>query len=204
MTVPDTYVWYAAYGTNLSPARLSCYISGGRPPGAARHYDGCRDPSPPRDHRPVELPGRLAFAGESGVWGGGMAFFVPGGEGVVHARAYLLRLEQLGDLVAQEVRRPVGADLVLATDGGSTRHGLSRTYDVLLDMGELDGRRLLTLTGTRLPTAAAPSTAYLRTMHEGLADGFGLDADDMIVYLAAAAGVAPHWTADALRRAFAS
>ena len=200
MSEAETYVWYAAYGTNLSPARLGCYVSGGRPLGAARHYDGCRDPSPPRAVRPVGLPGRLSFAGESGVWGGGMAFFVPSGDGVVHARAYLMRLEQLGDLVAQEVRRPIGADLVLATDGKPTRHGLSRTYDVLLDLGEIDGHRLLTLTGTRLPRPAAPSAAYVRTMLEGLGDGFGLDADDRVIYLATAGGVAPHWTVDALRR----
>ena len=199
MRDPETYVWYAAYGTNLSPARLSCYVSGGRPPGAARRYDGCRDPSPPRDHRPVEVPGRLSFAGESGVWGGGMAFFVPGGDGVVHARAYLLRLEQLGDLVAQEARHPVGADLVLAADGGPTRHGFSRTYDVLLDLGELDGHRMLTLTGTRVPTAAAPSAAYVRTMLEGLADGFGLDTEARVGYLAGADGVASRWTVEALR-----
>lgn len=199
MTGPDTYVWYAAYGTNLSTARLRCYVSGGRPSGAARHYDGCRDTSPPRDHRPVELGGRLSFAGESGVWGGGMAFFAVDGGGVVHARAYLLRLQQLGDLVAQEARRPVGTDLVLAVDG-PTRHGLSRTYDVLLDLGELDGHRMLTLTGTSLPAANAPSAAYVRTMLEGLADGFGLDADARVAYLAAAGGVAPHWSVEALRR----
>jgi len=196
---PGTYVWYAAYGTNLSTERLGCYVAGGRPPGAARHYDGCRDPSPPRDHRPIELTGRLAFAGEAGVWGGGMAFFVPGGEGVVHARAYLLRLEQLGDLVAQEARHPVGADLVLAADGGPTRHGFSRTYDVLLDLCELDGHRMLTLTGTRVPTAAAPSAAYVRTMLEGLADGFGLDTEARVGYLAGADGVASRWTVEALR-----
>ena len=200
MTDPGTYVWYAAYGTNLSAARLGCYLAGGRPPGAARRYDGCRDPSPPRDQRPVELRGRLSFAGESGVWGGGMAFFTSAGDGVVHARAYLLRLEQLGDLVAQEARRPVGADLVLAADRAPTRHGLSRVYDVLLDLGELDGHRVLTLTGTTVPAANAPSAAYVRTMLEGLADGFGLDAAACVAYLAAAEGVAPHWTSDALSR----
>ena len=200
MTGSGPLVWYVAYGTNLSTARLACYLSGGRPPGADRRYDGCRDPSPPQDARPVELRGRLSFAGESSVWGGGMAFFTSATGGVVHARAYLLRLEQLGDLVAQEARRPVGAELVLETDGRPTRHGLSRTYDVLLDVGALDGHRMLTLTGSRVPPARAPSAAYVRTMLEGLADGFGLDADDLIVYLAAADGVAPHWTVDALRR----
>lgn len=200
MRDPGAYVWYAAYGTNLSTARLGCYVSGGRPPGAARRYDGCRDTSPPRDHRPLQLAGRLSFAGESGVWGGGMAFFAAGGGGVVHARAYLLRLQQLGDLVAQEARRPVGTDLVLTADGSPTRHGLSRTYDVLVDLGELDGHRMLTLTGTSVPAANAPSAAYVRTMLEGLADGFGLDADARVAYLAAADGVAPHWSAEALRR----
>ena len=194
------FVWYAAYGTNLSTARLGCYLSGGRPPGADRRYDGCRDPSPPRDVRPVELHGRLSFAGESSVWGGGMAFFTTDAGGVVHARAYLLRLEQLGDLVAQEARRPVGGDLVLATDGSPTRHGLSRTYDVLLDVGELDGHRMLTLTGSSVPSARAPSASYVRTMLEGLADGFGLDADALVAYLANADGVAPRWTVPTLRR----
>ncbi|MCY4726436.1 hypothetical protein NYO98_09105 [Nocardioides sp. STR2] len=129
-----------------------------------------------------------------------MAFFTCDTGGVVHARAYLLRLEQLGDLVAQEARRPVGAALVLETDGHPTRHGLSRTYDVLLDVGDLDGHRMLTLTGSRVPPARTPSASYVRTMLEGLADGFGLDADNLIAYLAAADGVAPHWTVDALRR----
>jgi hypothetical protein len=193
-------VWYAAYGTNLSTARLSCYLSGGRPPGAARLYEGCRDPSPPQDVRPVELRGRLSFAGESSVWGGGMAFLASSADGVVHARAYLLRLEQLGDLVAQEARQRVGADLVLEVDGRPTRHGLSRTYDVLLDVGELDGHRMLTLTGSSVPPANAPSASYVRTMLEGLADGFGLDADARVAYLAAADGVSPRWTAQTLRR----
>ena len=53
-------------------------------------------------------------------------------DGVVHARAYLLRLEQLGDLVAQEARQPVGADLVLQpTTGARPGTGSPATYDVL-------------------------------------------------------------------------
>ena len=202
MTDGGPFVWYAAYGTNLSPARLACYLSGGRPPGAQRHYDGCRDPSPPRDARPVQLRGRLSFAGESSVWGGGMAFFTSdagGGGGVVHARAYLLRLEQLGDLVAQEARRPVGRTSC-SPDRRPTRHGLSRVYDVLLDVGDLEGHRMLTLTGTTVPPANAPAAPYVRTMLEGLADGFGLDPDERVAYLAAADGVAPRWTAQTLRR----
>lgn len=192
-------VWYAAFGSNLSTARMDCYLSGGRPAGATRDYEGCRDPSPPRDRRTLALRGSLAFGGRSGVWGGGMAFFRPGGRATVHARAYLLRLGQLGDVVAQEARRPVGVDLELAGPGRRTLHGLSQVYDVLVDLGELDGHRVLTLTSTRVHRANPPSAAYARTMLEGLADGFGLDVEARVAYVAAAAGVAPAWTRARLR-----
>ena len=95
----------------------------------------------------IALTGTLCFGGESGAWGGGMAFFVPGDSGVVHARAYLLHHDQLGDLIAQEARRPVGSPWALAPSG-PTRHGLSQVYDVVLDLGRLDGHRLVTLTTT--------------------------------------------------------
>lgn len=196
MSDPDPYVWYAAFGSNLSIARMTCYLAGGRPAGARRHYEGCRDPSPPVGMRTTTLDGRLSFAGESRVWGGGMAFFTPG-EGLVHARAYLIRQQQLGDVVAQESRHPVGVDLVLADDG-PTRHGLSQVYDVVLDLGRLDGHRVLTLTTSHVHPANAPSAAYLRTMLDGLGDGFGLSAEARVAYLGAAGGVAPTWTAAAL------
>lgn len=194
----DSLLWYAAFGSNLSITRLHCYLRGGRPRGAARVYEGCRDPSPPREHRVIEVEGRVRFAGESRAWGGGTAFFAPGHGERVHARAYLLRQEQFGDLVAQETRHPVGAPLVLA-DQGSTRHGLSQVYDVVLDLGELDGVRLLTLSSLRDHPAKPPSEAYLRTMLDGLSDGFDLDVEERISYLAGLEGMAPGWTADTIR-----
>ena len=128
-----------------------------------------------------------------------MAFYTPGDEGAVHARAYLLGVEQLADLVAQETRHPVGQTLVLA-EKGPTRHGLSRIYDVVLDLGELDGHRLLTLSSSRDHPANPPSEAYLRTMMDGLAEGFALDVEEQIAYLAGLPGLSPRWTADELRR----
>ena len=195
----DPLVWYAAFGSNMSSARLACYLAGGVLHGTSRVYEGCRDPTPPREHRSITIPGRLRFAGESSVWGGGMAFYTPGDEGAVHARAYLLSLEQLADLVAQETRQPVGRTLVLA-EHGPTRHGMSHIYDVVLDLGELDGHRLLTLSSSRDHPANPPSAAYLRTMMDGLAEGFALDIEEQIAYLAGLPGMAPTWTADELRR----
>ncbi|MFC7362686.1 histone deacetylase [Nocardioides astragali] len=194
----DPRVWYAAFGSNLSTERLACYLRGGVPRGAVREYEGCRDPTPPREHRPITIPGSLRFAGESRVWGGGTAFYTPAGGGVVHARAYLLRLEQFSDLVSQETRHPVGRTLVLA-EKGPTRHGLSQVYDVVLDLGELDGHRLVTLSSTRDHRARPPSAAYVRTMLDGLAEGFDLDAEARVAYLAGMAGMSPGWTVDDLR-----
>jgi hypothetical protein len=199
----DSLVWYAAFGSNLSRERLGCYISGGTPTGTRRAYEGCRDRTPPREHRTLTLPGHLRFAGESTVWGGGMAFYCPGDDGTVHARAYLLRLEQLVDLVAQESRHPVGTTVVLAA-AGHTRHGLSSVYDVLMDLGELDGHRLLTLSASRHHPLNPPSGAYVRTMADGLADGFDLDADARVAYLASAVGMLPTWTPEAVRELLAS
>ena len=191
-------VWYAAFGSNLNPARLARYLAGGRPPGANRDYEGCRDPRPPSRTRAIDIPGELRFGGVSRVWGGGMAFYVPGGTGVVHARAYLLRAEQFADIVAQETRQPVGRALALA-EKGPTHHGLSETYDVVLDLGRLDGHRVVTLSSSREHDPNPPSVAYLRTMVEGLAEGFDLDEDARVAYLAAAGGMAPAWTAARIR-----
>ncbi len=195
----DPLVWYAAFGSNLSTARLACYLRGGTPRGAARAYEGCRDPAPPREQRNITITGSLRFAGASRVWGGGTLFFDPGGRGAVIARAYLLRLEQFGDLVAQEGRHPVGRPLVLAGTG-PTRHGLSQVYDVVVDLGELGGNRLLTLSSSHDHPINAPSEPYVRTLLDGLAEGFALDAEARIDYLARIAGMSPVWTADKLRR----
>lgn len=78
-------MWYVAYGSNLSSERFACYVVGGRPAGARRTYEGCRDPSPPRRTSAIWLPGRLVFGGTSRAWGGGMAFYDPDGDGRVAA-----------------------------------------------------------------------------------------------------------------------
>lgn len=195
----DPLVWYAAYGSNLSRERLTCYLAGGTPRGAVREYEGCRDPTPPREQRTMTLAGRLRFAGASRVWGGGTAFYRPASQGAVHARAYLLRMEQLADLVAQETRHPVGRSLPLA-DTGPTRHGLSRIYDVVLDLGELDGHRLVTLSSTHDHPGRPPSEAYVRTLLDGLSEGFALDVESRIAYLARWDGMSPVWTVEELRK----
>lgn len=199
MTLPlrtDDLVWYVAYGSNLSAARLDCYLSGGRPRGGSRVYVGCRDPAPPRAAAAVRLPGGLFFAGESKVWGGGIAFYNPAAAGELAARAYLLSFGQLSDVVAQETWRPVEADLVLEVLNSERHWPLeSRTYSSLVHVGDRDGVPMMTITSLQELEPTAPSGPYLRTMLDGLGETFEWSLQERVDYLLQAPGITPAWTA---------
>jgi hypothetical protein len=162
-------IWYLGYGSNLSRARFACYVEGGTPPGARRSYAGCRDRTPPRATVALRVPGRLTFAGESTVWGGGMAFLDPDGSSQVHGRAYLLTEGQLADVAAEETR-----------------------YDAQSVVAEHEGLPVVAFTRSEPLETAAPSAAYLGTILHGLADGV-LAHDAAVEYLLAAPGVDLLW-----------
>ena len=168
-------VWYVAYGSNLSRARFACYLEGGTPIGASHTYAGCRDRSAPHDTAALRIPGRLGFAGESLVWGGGVAFLDPDARGEVVGRGYLITTEQLDDVAGQE-----------------------RRYDRRAVVGDRDGVAVVALTRTEAYQAAAPSAAYLRTILHGLTDGL-LDLDAAITYLLGARGVGQLWDEPTIR-----
>jgi hypothetical protein len=214
-------VWYAAYGSNLSRARFTHYLAGGRPDGAARTYDGARDASEPLGDVPIVLPGRVYFAWESPTWGGGIAFYDPdgsaaapassgadasgegGASGGVAARAYLLTGQQLSDVASQEMRRPVGRDLPLATLFRESRTAVigPGRYETLHVVAELDAVPVVTFTASWEHAAAPlnpPVEAYLRTMATGLAESHGWHATRVCDYLLACPGLTPRWTRAAL------
>ncbi|GAB2709646.1 histone deacetylase [Kitasatospora kifunensis] len=198
-------LWYAAYGSNLHLARLTSYLAGGRPAGGARVYPGCRDPRPPRDSRPIRLPGLLYFALESAVWTGGMAFYdpdTPDGRAGTAARAYLITAAQLSDLAAQEMRRRPGTDLDLreVLREGRAVLGPGR-YETLVHPGDLEGRPLLTFTAPwHLAQAplAPPSAPYLRHLAAGLRETHGWDTATIAAYLSTRPGAVGHWSAGRL------
>lgn len=190
----DDPVWYVAYGSNMRAARLRCYIEGGRPRGARRTYSGCRDRTPPRSDVGVRLSGGLFFAGESTVWGGGIALYHPDADSELAARAYLLTFGQLSDVVAQECRRAVGTDLALDGQGGRTWEVASNFYETLLSLGERNGVPMFTLTSLQELEPRPPSAPYVRTMLDGLGETFGWTADKRADYLIRAPGVAAAWT----------
>jgi hypothetical protein len=162
-------IWYLGYGSNLSRARFACYVGGGTPLGANRTYAGCRDRTPPRKTTSLTIPGLLTFAGESTVWGGGVAVLEPGGRGEVHGRAYLVTEEQLADVAEQEPR-----------------------YDAQTVVAEHEGRPVVAFTRSDPLEPAAPGAAYLRTILAGLTDGV-LTRERAVDYLLAAPGVDLLW-----------
>src|SRR3972149_4490125 len=75
-----SYVWYIAYGSNMSKQRLICYIEGGIPKLGKKRNKGCRDTTCPVEDKPIKIPYRLYFALPNGCtktsnWGYGSVAF---------------------------------------------------------------------------------------------------------------------------------
>ncbi|WBP92062.1 histone deacetylase [Kitasatospora cathayae] len=185
--------------------RLKYYIAGGRPPGGARTYPGCRDRRLPEQQAPVLLPGLLYFAGQSLVWTGGMGFYDPAQASEMPARAYLVTEQQFSDIAAQEMHREPGADLDLtqALAAGRDQLGPGR-YETLVCPGGIEGIPVFTFTAPwHLADAelSAPSVAYLANFATGLAEAHGWSLERSAHYLATRPGAAGHWTTQAVLEA---
>ena len=185
-----SHVWYVSYGSNMSAARLACYLEGGCPPGGSRHHPGARDRTPPTRSVPVDLPGTTYFAGESPQWGGGVAFYDHRTPGWTAARAYLVTAGQLADVAAQEMYRvPAAGDPVERIALGEMpgdRHELGPgRYETLVEVGRHDGLPMLTFTaphGADHVEHTRPASAYLETMATGLQESRGWDEGQVAAY----------------------
>lgn len=198
-------VWYVAYGSNLALERFSCYLDGGRPRGGARVYPGCRDRTSPQRTAAVTVPGGLVFAGASKVWGGGSAFYNAAAPTQLAGRAYLVTLDQLADVAAQEMwREPGGAyarELAALLPEVAELHSLGAgRYETVVRLGELDGLPMFTVThGTVADLApVAPTASYLHWIATGLIEAHGWELAQVVDYLHAAPGVQLGWTPGAL------
>ncbi len=180
----DGEVWYVSYGSNMSEERLGCYLEGGRPPGGNRPHPGARDPRPPRHSIPVDLPGAVYFAGDSGQWGGGVAFYDHETPGPSAARAYLVTAAQFADIAAQEMHRvPEPGDPLeeivmggLPEHLGGRHHAGPGHYETLVEVGRFAGAPMLTFTaphGIDHVEHNAPSATYLATLETGLRESRG-------------------------------
>ncbi|MFZ5846507.1 MAG: histone deacetylase [Actinomycetota bacterium] len=179
-------VWYVSYGSNMSAARLACYIEGGCPPGGSRVNPGARDPRLPRHSIGVELPGSVYFAGESSQWGGGVAFYDHQTPGPAAGRAYLVTAQQFADIAAQEMFRvpdpddPIEEIVLGALDPHlEGRHHVGPGhYETLVEVGRVAGAPMLTFTaphGIDHVEHNEPSPSYLATLAAGLREAHGWD-----------------------------
>jgi hypothetical protein len=185
-------VWYVSYGSNMASERLGTYLSGGVPAGGSRHHPGARDATPPRRSVPVDLPGALYFSGDSGQWGGGVAFYDHDAEGgPTAARAYLVTAQQLTDVAAQEMYRvpqegdPLEEVVLAGIDGGRHHVGPGR-YETLVEVGRLDGAPMLLFTAPHGIDHVAhdrPAPAYLAMLETGLRESRGWDDAEVAAYL---------------------
>ncbi len=182
-TMAQDLIWYVSYGSNMSAARLRCYLEGGRPRGGRVHHVGARDRTPPVRDAPVTLPGRVYFAGESRTWGGGMAFYDHDTPGPTPARAFLVTVGQFVDIAAQEMHRrpqpddPLEAVVLAGLPGGRHASGPGH-YETVVEVGRLDGTPMLTITASQACAAAphtAPGEPYLATLAQGLRESRGWD-----------------------------
>ncbi|WP_181275430.1 DedA family protein [Brevibacterium oceani] len=177
-TMSNTHVWYVSYGSNMARDRLACYLQGGRPAGAHVTYPGARDGTLPREEAGVELPGRIYFAGESKVWGGGMAFYDHTLPGPTPAKAYLISAEQFADVAAQEMHRrpsPGGPleTLVFDLPVGASHSVGPGGYETLLVVDDVDGVPMVTFTaahGSGEVEHTQPSEPYLAMLRTGTAE----------------------------------
>jgi hypothetical protein len=185
VTAERRLVWYAAYGSNLDGDRLARYLA------------VARDPTAPRRDRAQTVAHALLFGARSEQWGGGVAFLDPvAGSGEARVRLWMLGLDQLADVYAQENRHPVGS-VVLDPDRLDDGVAGGR-YRRLLSLGDHDGVPVITFTAPEPPEPAPPSRAYLAHLVSGLRASHRLDDDGLTAYLLAAPGMSAAWSTSSL------
>ena len=177
-------MWYLAYGSNTLKSRLSAYLDGAAS-GPYGPHDGARDATRPARERAVRVNRGVYFAGNSKRWHGPVAFLDLAPGGACLGRAYLLSLDQVADIAAQEngdagtypLRElpEVGGYLALPTAG---------KYDALLRLADHDRIPTVTLTTSRALPRGVPPPAYVDTIRSGLTEAAGFAPQEIDAYVA--------------------
>ena len=178
---------YVSYGSNLYSARFNVYITGGKIEGNTRTYLGCQDKTLPEWKKAYVLNGSIIMAGTSSLWGGGVAFYNPDGEGQTLASGYLISVEQFNDIVSQE--------------NGGEAGGITINFEELLQNGEANiggkyGKIIYLWSENSIPlvtftygdsfhklTFNPASNSYLDVIRRGLKETFKMGKKEIETYL---------------------
>ncbi len=159
------YLVYAVYGSNLLRERFLAYIKGGEFEG--REYSGCTDKTKPEDLGWRIVPYRLYFAKRSPRWDDkGVAFLSceeePNPEYHTVVRLWKIKQSQFECIWEQEGRG---------------------FYHKKLTLGEIDGMKIVTITGCHYQERNEPSERYLNVIRRGLKETTGWDDEKIEDYL---------------------
>ena len=192
---PAAYLWYAAFGSNLSAARFDKYLKGGSAELASHSLEpGARDPSDPIEESMLTVGNSLYFAWEARKWdGGGVAFLSTSDEGAsTLCRLYKITVEQFEDVHMQEAgaTEPQPLDVAaLATHGSLVQY--QSLYGLALHLGNhTDGHPIVTLTTQRTDLGTnSPSVGYATTIAKGLLEFTMMTHAEAVDYVLATRGV---------------
>ncbi len=139
--------------------RFECYIKGGSYKNSRYHLP-CEDETSPLAVRAVEIPHEMYFGNESGSWNGsGVSFLDVSSDGKAYGVAYLITEEQFEHVSMGE------------NDGRSPCPGYY-WYEDIIELGEMDGFKMKTLTNAEIRPYNKPSKDYLDTLRDGLKENF--------------------------------
>ena len=172
----QTTLWYVAYGSNMSAARLACYLTGGCPPGGRLTHRGARDATLPRQVARVHAARAVVLRRRVAGLGRRSRVLRPGGPRP-HARAGVSR----DGRAVRRHPRPGAARLRPPARGRCPRrapdaHVHQRLRHPMLTFTSTHGRHDVA------PTA--PTEEYLRTIGEGVAEAHGWGERRVVMYFA--------------------
>lgn len=196
MSKLNSHIWYASYGSNISTERFMCYIQGGKPEGATRTYQGCKDQSPPIDQKSIQIPHELYFAKSAGVWnGGGVCFINPKKNENANTlgNMYLITRQQFMEVVQQEnnTKDPIEIDFDRAQNQKSLVIKENSWYGNLLSLGEKDEAPIFTFTNENYLSSEInpPNHHYLKTIIKGLLATHQLSQLELEAYFLSKKGI---------------
>lgn len=163
----EEYVWYISYGSNMLRERFMCYIEGGSFE-ESRYHPPCDNTTPPVSVKAIEIPFDMYFGNFSGSWNGsGVSFLDVTEPGSALGVAYLITKEQFEHVCRRE------------NSGREPQPG-SGWYEDIIDLGEMDGFEVKTITNRHVRDYNEPYPEYLETLKRGIGENWPEMSDEEI------------------------